>query len=112
MLPEELAPRTHREVRLLAVQPPDDVPGRSLYPVDTEGVPAGDQQVSAAVTGLGDRVDVEVVVRRGARPVAGVTAIADLLERLSQRHVRITLRPAVPLPQQAARGDVDLLSHS
>src|SRR5258705_227137 len=98
VLPEELAPRAHREVRPLAVQPPDDVPGRALDSVNGPSVPSGDQYVSRAVADLGDRIDVEVVERRGRRPVAAVPD-AELLVGLGQRYGRIGACPAVPLEQ-------------
>ena len=97
VLPGEARPRPHLEVALLAAEPPDDLPGALADLVDGARVPRRDDQ--RVVRPRLDRVDVEVVVRRRR-------VLRDLGQvRLVQRDVP----EAVPLEEDAARRDVDLL---
>ena len=100
VLPRESGSEAHLEVAPLAAQPPEDLLRLAGDLIDGVCVACGDQQVAARLHI--DRVDVEVIVGRSLR--AGL--------RLWWRRIRLgnrNLGIAVPLEQDSAGGDVELL---
>ena len=99
MLPAERDSRPELEVAALAAEAPDDPARAPADLVDRMRVAGGDEQVAVVVDV--DRVDVEVVI--GA---AGISRQA--IVGLHERHVV----DAVPLEQNAAGPDVELLQRA
>ena len=100
MLEPEGGARPHPEAGPLPAKLPDDLPAGPGHLVDRAGVAGRQQQV--AVGRDRDRVDVQVVERRG-------------LGAPGERRVRVGDRDvvqAVPLEQDLAGSDVDLLHHA
>ena len=100
VLERELHGRRRAEVAARAAEPPDDVPV-ACEQVDRAGVPRGDEDRPSRA--VGDRVHMEVVQRLLLRGIARGLAVG--LGGLRERNVV----DAVPLEDDTAGGDVDLL---